>query len=466
VRILLLSLALSVFYGQPLAAQGNDSNPPPHPSLPACNRNDSQLLLPDLVADVPTSVRTALKGGRRILEFGTAVGNIGQGPLVVDGRTVSTPNGEVTQAFQIIWRRDGSRCARHAGFFEYHPAHSHWHFGDFVDYELRVGNPSTGTLATIGKKASFCLLDLERVRGMDNPRQLANQSCNAQQGEQGISVGWKDVYERTLPDQNLDLDEPTAIPTGSYFLVNAVDASDRLWESNESNNRSFIQANVNVGPRVFPTYAATATATATIAGQPQPTPTRRVSRPVRAPRPTRAPRPSRPRGDRPKPNNPSPTPTSRPSDPPPGVCRATCPYSLQQVRLTWYDAASGGLNLSLFVRDGNCPAISVSSGERGSLTMNRWLTQAGRDTGRLHQISLQMDSHTAGRTSDSGQIHMTPTRGGSTFTYTSQSPPLAGPGLGLEFPVVFDLCVNVGDQTFAGRLVCQEKPRGLLCHEG
>ena len=464
-RVFLLAAFISLLSASAVNAQASldiDINPPPHPSLPPCVRGDSQLLLPDLVADNPSFVRTALRGGRRLLEFTTAVSNIGDGPLIIDGHTISTPQGVVTQGFQIIRRKDGSSCARHAGFFEYHRAHSHWHFGDFIDYELRTGDPVNGPLATTGVKASYCLLDIEQIRGVTTPRQLTNQTCNSQEGQQGISVGWKDVYDRTLPDQNLDLDDPVLVPSGPYYIINRVDGRNRIWEKNENNNLASTQTSVTVGPRVFPTYPSNDPTATAPAGVPTPTPPRsgRPQHPDRAPRPTR-----RPAGRTP-PSSATSTATPRPTSAPGGTCRATCPYALQQVRLTWYDAGGGGLNLSLGVRDGSCPALSPSAGDNGTIVMNRWLTQAGRDTGRLHQVSLKMDSASSGVTSDSGMVHLGASRGGSTFTYTSLAPPIAGAGLGIEFPVVFDLCVNIGDQTFSGRLVCQEKPRGLLCHEG
>lgn len=465
-RGLLLGLFALVEFPVQVLAQSRDSDVPAHPSLPACARNDSQLLLPDLVPDPPAAVRTALRGGRRLLEFETAIGNIGDGPLIVEGRTVNTAAGTVTQGFQVINRRDGSQCARHAGFFDFHRAHSHWHFGDFVDYELRRDDPTSGALATTGRKASYCLLDLEPIGRNAPPRQLTNQTCNTQEGMQGISVGWKDVYERTLPDQNLDLDDPVSVAKGPYFVVNMVDASNRIWESNENNNRSFTQTSVTINGRVFPTYAVEPTPTprVTATATPRSNPTRiRPRRPDRPARPTRRPIPRRT-------TTPQPfaTPTATATRPVVGTenCPVTCTYSTQQVRFTWYDDASGGLDLGMSVRQTACPPLSPRPGDEGRITMSRWVTERGVDTGRLHQVDFTMTSATSGETSDGGVVHFGAGRAGQSFTYSSSVPPIAGPGLGLEFPVAFNLCVSVGEQTFGMRLVCQEKPRGLLCHAG
>ena len=78
----MFSIALFTFLvllAHEVAAQ---SGIPSHPTLPACVRNDHRLLLPDLIVENPAHARTALRGGRRLLEFETAVGNIGAGALL------------------------------------------------------------------------------------------------------------------------------------------------------------------------------------------------------------------------------------------------------------------------------------------------------------------------------------------------------------------------------------------------
>jgi hypothetical protein len=82
-------------------------------------------------------------------------------------------------------------------------------------------------------------------------------------------------------------------------------------------------------------------------------------------------------------------------------------------------------------------------------------------------VTIDMADENTGSTSDGGTVIFTPSAGGATkFTYTA---PVAAPASmddGLEFPVVFDMCVTVGDQAVKMRLVCQPKPTGMLCHEG
>jgi hypothetical protein len=272
---------------------------PPHPRLPECQQNDPTLLMPDLVPEVPADVRTVLRGSSREIVFTTAIGNIGPGPLILEGMTVSTSAGIVTAAYQHINRRDGSQCAHSAGLFVFHPQHKHWHFDSFVAYELRADDPNTGPLAGGGEKMSYCLLDIRMVRGFNPqqfPRQVLTQRCSSADGIYGISVGWEDVYERFLPGQsiNLDPDPNHQVPTGAYFLVNKVNPDGRIWESNLANNTSFTSVGV-VLPPVLLTGPLAPTPTPGPAKNPQLPHMRpgrvRPTRPPRGPHPATAPTP-------------------------------------------------------------------------------------------------------------------------------------------------------------------------------
>lgn len=273
-----------------------------HPELPTCAPGDPRLLLPDLVPDPPSKDRTTRRNGRRILQFTTAVANVGDGPLIVEGKTVQAAEGEITAAWQLIERRGTGRCARFAGSFEFHPSHRHWHFERFVAYELRRDDPHIGPFAAEGSKASFCLLDLDIVRGLPTfpVRQLSQLTCDSQEGTQGISVGWKDVYDRTLDEQFIDLDFDDPVPAGSYYLVNAVDPDGLLWEKDTTNNVSFIRTSIALAAPASPVDRPAPVPTPDLSTRPEPIsnddrPGRppRQARPPRAPRPTAAPQPTR-----------------------------------------------------------------------------------------------------------------------------------------------------------------------------
>jgi hypothetical protein len=226
---------------------------PPHPTLPECDPADPTLIKPDLVPETPSDVRTLLRSFFREIDFTTSVGNIGPGPLILEGITVSSPDGVRTAAYQRINRTDGTQCAHTAGLFVYHPQHAHWHFDRFVGYELRSGDPYTGDLVGGGEKMSFCLLDIQSLRGFNPlrfPRTVLTQTCNRAEGIYGISVGWEDVYEHFLPGQmiNLDPDADHQVPEGSYSLTIKVNPDGRIWEANLDNNSSFTSVGVQIPP--------------------------------------------------------------------------------------------------------------------------------------------------------------------------------------------------------------------------
>ena len=84
-------------------------------------------------------------------------------------------------------------------------------------------------------------------------------------------------------------------------------------------------------------------------------------------------------------------------------CDNACPhYNFSQMRLTWYDAASGGLNLSYFVQPGDCEPLTAQPGEPASIQMTRWLTTRREDTGRSHIATFTLGANGSGATSTGG----------------------------------------------------------------
>ncbi len=255
-----------------------------------CNPSDPTLLKPDLVALPPSRVRVLQRGTTRRVIFATKIANLGKGPLIIHGKTINTPSGPITQATQIIKRSDGSECGYMAGSFEFHVSHNHFHLNDFSSYELHADAPLSGRLVAKSDKISFCVADIEPVRGMETQRQVLAQ-CGTQEGIQGISVGWADVYDNYLPEQWVDV-APDVAP-GAYFLTNVADPDDLLLEENESRESNAGSVSISV-PAVIGASTGQPTPTATTAAT-GPTPTRTsVARPPRPPRAARPPHPIRP----------------------------------------------------------------------------------------------------------------------------------------------------------------------------
>ena len=67
--------------------------------------------------------------------------------------------------------------------------------------------------------------------------------------QQGISVGWIDIYDKGLPGQSVDV---TDLPNGIYWLEGEFDPGHRFLESNIENNISKIKVALCHNPLSFP----------------------------------------------------------------------------------------------------------------------------------------------------------------------------------------------------------------------
>lgn len=210
------------------------------------NTQPNQPLLPDIFvwASQPRGYMYGdtiqNSSGRRLLRFDTAIANLGQGPLEIRGSTTH-PDG-TQDVLQRIYDTEGGFSDRLAGTFVFHPEHGHIHFNGYAQYSLRSITPGGGVGGVVasGGKVSFCLLDVAKfdqpVAGSpSSPRYV---SCT---DFQGISVGWADVYDKSLPDQWVDI---TDVPPGTYWLEIAADPDNQLLETDETNNIARIQVEV------------------------------------------------------------------------------------------------------------------------------------------------------------------------------------------------------------------------------
>ena len=102
--------------------------------------SDAALRLPDLDQETPSQLEVTSDGTSYRLGFGSAVRNIGSGPLIIDGKraTVLEPT---MSADQVIERVDGDESVvPHVGRMQYavSSTHQHWHLLHFDRYELRL----------------------------------------------------------------------------------------------------------------------------------------------------------------------------------------------------------------------------------------------------------------------------------------------------------------------------------------
>ncbi len=140
-------------------------------------------------------------GVRRLLRFDAVTANQGTADLVLG----ATPPPGVSN-----------------GVFVWSACHQHHHVPGFEDYAL-VG---PGGVITAGHKQAYCLRDDEREQA-GAPSQ--GYGCTFQ----GISAGWADVYQTTLPCQWIDV---TGVAPGIYTLRITVNPTQKFPESDVTND--------------------------------------------------------------------------------------------------------------------------------------------------------------------------------------------------------------------------------------
>ena len=108
-------------------------------------------------------------------------------------------------------------------------AHGHYHFRDFNIYAL------LNTLDAVvlpGYKQAFCLMDIERT-DPNAPSATRRYTCS----DQGVSVGWSDVYDSTLPCQFIIID---GVPDGDYRLAATTNYKQLVQEDRYFDNSILI----------------------------------------------------------------------------------------------------------------------------------------------------------------------------------------------------------------------------------
>ncbi len=216
-------------------------------------------LLPNMQALTPRNIAIERSGSGRSLRFDGTLANVGVGPLeVVPDTKRPCPRGQ-RHASQGIYQDgngnarfdaavDRQKALRPAGCLLFHPDHTHWHLDASARYALTVAEDDEVVVEQ--DKVSFCLRDNERVAGVAAPRRKGSGygKC-ARDRIQGISSGWADVYDASLPGQELKL--PRAMPDGVYCLRVDADPLGILLESVEDDNAA-VRAITITGRQVGP----------------------------------------------------------------------------------------------------------------------------------------------------------------------------------------------------------------------
>jgi hypothetical protein len=119
--------------------------------------------------------------------------------------------------------------------FVYASCHGHWHFEQFAQYDLLGTN---GNIVATGHKVGFCLGDVNPWSPTAKPKRF---DCALGNKNQGIQVGWADVYTEDLACQYIDI---TGVPAGDYILELIVNPDNLIAESNTGNNTTLVPISI------------------------------------------------------------------------------------------------------------------------------------------------------------------------------------------------------------------------------
>jgi hypothetical protein len=222
------------------------------PALPA----PVDPVLPDLVM-TPLGEFYAGSGeqtGRKLLFFTATIANAGRGPLLVHAvRADERGDWRVSQRFE---ERTGGLSERETPgdlVWGGH-GHRHWHVHVGASYALER---SDGTVVRRYEKVGYCFFDQRPFRlSLPNAPGVGRFPRNTCEGEDrleldmGLSPGWSDPYQWTLPDQRLDV---SGLEDGTYRLVADADPSDWFREADDANNTTWAELRLTTSaspPRV------------------------------------------------------------------------------------------------------------------------------------------------------------------------------------------------------------------------
>lgn len=223
-----------------------------------CKRANNPLpLYPDLKALPPTDLMfDTVDGDLHVLRFSNTVWNSGRGRLELEGD--ADPLGDNT-IYQNLYDESvgGTRVSHEvvASDFIFHDSHSHFHFADFASYRLLTKDaggsyqPSTQE----STKISFCIMDTDHVEG-----EFDEIYTRCGRDFQGLTPGWGDTYDFSLPDQWVVLGD-SFLADGEYGLESTADPKNLLNEGDpalRTNNTATTYFTVQDGVIVAPRHTA------------------------------------------------------------------------------------------------------------------------------------------------------------------------------------------------------------------
>jgi hypothetical protein len=222
---------------------GSLPEPLPAPSDPA---------LPDLAMSPLTDfVASVTPDNRRFLAFTASIGNVGAGPFIVHAvRADQRGAWRVSQRFRERRGPTSERTTPGDMVFGGH-GHDHWHVQLGASYWLT--RPGSTRILRRYAKVGYCFFDQVELRrrpaGASPIPTFGKDTCDGRKAlelEMGLSPGFGDPYPWTLPDQRLLI---SGLQDGVYRLWADADPDDWFRESDEANNRTWVDLRLDVSAR-------------------------------------------------------------------------------------------------------------------------------------------------------------------------------------------------------------------------
>ena len=213
--------------------------------FPTVDNPVGEALMPDLVPEPPVDLRvTREENGDRMIRFSSNLVNVGEGDFVLRATRDLFFQWRVEQE---IWYsvRGGQLDRTGADMVWGGDGHDHWHVRRVVSYRLvpldESGNPIEDGLFRVDSKIGFCFYDHTEEPGFDQGEAVYDvHECGDEDDNKvrmGLSPGWGDIYDFTLPGQSVDI---TTVPDGNYRLWAEVDAEAWFTEVTRDNNVTWI----------------------------------------------------------------------------------------------------------------------------------------------------------------------------------------------------------------------------------
>jgi hypothetical protein len=215
----------------------------------AGNASAASDRLPDLaMARLQHIVTENTADGRRLLRFSAIIVNVGVGPFELRSRRTDTSSSWSSR--QVIYNDAGglrSVATPSVQLVYGGDGHNHWHVRDLERYRLVPLDNASGNRT--GHKAGFCFFDNYQYKlslpGAPQTVKYPRSACGTQTSltlRHGLSVGWGDNYQWSLPDQYIDT---TGLPDGTYRLWATADQANFFLESNDANNSAWADLRID-----------------------------------------------------------------------------------------------------------------------------------------------------------------------------------------------------------------------------